>query len=838
VRASIGEPIAKPAGMAGWLFHVQRRNYAMKTINSLISVIVLIVILVIPQRNVSAADLLTWENRQDMPTARYSMGAAVSNNKIYVIGGDNWSCTPLTNVEEYDPETNTWSIRASMPTGRWSLEVASGQDGKIYAIGGVGGPCGSDILDEVEVYDPSTDSWETRTSMPTLRVRFGMAAATNGKIYVFGGEDSTTWFATVEEYDPATDSWTRKSDMPYPNKSMAVTAASNGKIYLLGGDAIAEALLEYDPETDSWTSRATAPTSRYGVKISQGSDGRIYAIGGVSLSDEFLSTVESYDPLTDTWRSETGLQKPRSGHVVVTVDQFIYAIGGGWRDPDGNFGPINSVEAGTVTPRPAVIWYVTTTGDDNNECLSPATPCTTINGAINKAVGGDIIKVAVGTYTGNGSDVVLIKKDILLSGGWDLAFTIQNDRSTLDGQGERRGLQVLNSTAVVDRFIVQNGFSESQGGGIHNYSGELTLSNSIISGNVSKWMGGGIFNYGTLTINNTSIIGNSAGDWCCGGGGGGGGIQNYSGVITLNNSTVSGNVILGGFSGSGIAAFPGKVILNNSTVSNNTGGSGEGIYTFVGSIILNNSTISGNESYGARNQAGNVTLQNTILAGNGTDGDCYNDPSYSGTVISQGYNLIGKAENCTLTNTDLISVDPLLGAFLPEQGYYPLLPGSPAIDAGNPSGCIDQNGNLLVTDQRGVSRPQDGNGDGIATCDMGAYEFVSPVIYIKIDIKPGSNTNPINLGAKGVIPVAVLTTREFNAATLDSTTVLFAGASPLRWSKQDVDYDRDMDLLFHFDVRSLQLTKSSVEATLTGTTFDGRQVKGADKVKIVPVSYP
>jgi N-acetylneuraminic acid mutarotase/PKD repeat protein len=325
----------------------------MKTINSLISVIVLIVMLASPQMNVSAADVLTWENRQDMPTARYSMGAAVSNNKIYVIGGDKWSCTPLTNVEEYDPGTNTWSIREDMPTGRWSLGVATGQDGKIFAMGGVGGSCGSDILDEVEVYDPSTDSWETRTSMPTLRARFGMAAATNGKIYVFGGEDSNTWFSTVEEYDPATDTWTRKGDMPYPNKSMAVTAANNGKIYLLGGDAIAEALLEYDPETDSWASRATAPTSRYGVKISQGSDGRIYAIGGVSLSDEFLSTVESYDTLTDTWRSETGLQKPRSGHVAVSVDQFIYAIGGGWRDQDGNFGPISSVEAGTLIPIPA-----------------------------------------------------------------------------------------------------------------------------------------------------------------------------------------------------------------------------------------------------------------------------------------------------------------------------------------------------------------------------------------------------------------------------------------------------------------------------------------------------
>lgn len=112
-------------------------------------------------------------------------------------------------------------------------------------------------------------------------------------------------------------------------------------------------------------------------------------------------------------------------------------------------------------------------------------------------------------------------------------------------------------------------------------------------------------------------------------------------------------------------------------------------------------------------------------------------------------------------------------------------------------------------------------------------------LSIDIDIKPASNTNPINLGAKGVIPVAVLTTAGFKASDLDPATVLFAGASPLRWSKQDVDYDGDMDLLFHFDVKKLTLTNSSVEASLTGKTFDGTQVEGKDKVTVVPaISYP
>src|SRR3990172_6587865 len=62
-------------------------------------------------------------------------------------------------------------------------------------------------------------------------------------------------------------------------------------------------------------------------------------------------------------------------------------------------------------------------------------------------------------------------------------------------------------------------------------------------------------------------------------------------------------------------------------------------------------------------------------------------------------------------------------------------------------------------------------------------------IYIKIDIKPGSDPNSISLVSKGVVPVAVLTTDEFDAGNLDPASVVFAGASSLRLVQQDVDSD-------------------------------------------------
>jgi hypothetical protein len=105
---------------------------------------------------------------------------------------------------------------------------------------------------------------------------------------------------------------------------------------------------------------------------------------------------------------------------------------------------------------------------------------------------------------------------------------------------------------------------------------------------------------------------------------------------------------------------------------------------------------------------------------------------------------------------------------------------------------------------------------------------------VGIDIKPGSYPNSINLGSQGVVPVAVLTSTVFDALTVDPVTVLFAGASPLRWVGEDVDFDGDVDLLLHFRTQELQLDENSVKAPLTGSTLGGQTIEGIDTVTIVP----
>ncbi len=386
--------------------------------------------------------------------------------------------------------------------------------------------------------------------------------------------------------------------------------------------------------------------------------------------------------------------------------------------------------------RAAGPWYVSTTGNDDNDCLSPTTQCATINEPLKRPnfVAGDIILVAIGTYTGTGSEVVLIDKDVTLSGGWDETFTSQTGMSTIDGQNTRRGIYnagVPNMNYVyitMSYFHIMNGngsINGGYGGGIFNQSGMLTFNNSKVSGNSALDLGGGIFNAnsGTMMLTNITVNGNSAGL-------SGAGIANF-GTLTLNNSTISDNSMIGNGNNGGGITNEGTLTLTNSTVSGNKANYGGGIAN-SGTLTLNNSTVSGNTGIysggsfsggGIYSPGGITTLNNTIVSNNtaGNGPDCF------GTITSNGYNIIGNTSGCTVTPGigDQFDADPMLNTFLSEQGYYPLLLGSPAIDTGDNSTCLN-------IDQRGVNRPQ-----GIA-CDIGAYEYTTPGPAASLSVVNGS----------------------------------------------------------------------------------------------------
>ena len=300
------------------------------------------------------------------------------------------------------------------------------------------------------------------------------------------------------------------------------------------------------------------------------------------------------------------------------------------------------------------VTHTVTKTDDTNDgvCNSDCS----LREAIAMASPGDTIGIPMGIYTLTHGSRLRINKKLTLRGSGATSTVVQ--AATEPGVGSFGVFFVGTSgEAAISNVTIRNGNEVADA-----------------SGACCKW-GGGINNSGTLTLTNSTVTDNNAVY--------GGGLRN-DGTLTLINSTISANA------------------------ANVEGG---GIYnTRDGTLALTNTTVSGNradDGGGILNAAGIVFVRNTIIALNPTGGDC------SGTVSSQGHNLDGD-NTCNLMHpADIPGVDPLLGPLQDNSGpsfTHALLPGSPAIDAGDDTVAPE-------TDQRGTRRPL-----GLAS-DIGAFEF-------------------------------------------------------------------------------------------------------------------
>lgn len=265
----------------------------------------------------------SWTSKTPMHQARGGLGVAVVNGKIYAIGGStktgapqNYSGGFVGTNEEYDPETDTWTLKAPMPTPRsnFRLEVVHN---KIYCIGGL--THNGSVTHAIEVYDPSTDTWETIAPFPTPRESF-TTVVYNDRIYVIGGiagrdlakELLGAYTGATEVYDPALDTWETKASMlnaRFPETCVVI----NGKIYVISGSTTyAESIsvtAVYDEDTNSWTNKAPMPVVKHGASATMGD--KIYFIGGSYEDGVYVTLLQIYDPLTNTWSK--GASPPQGG---------------------------------------------------------------------------------------------------------------------------------------------------------------------------------------------------------------------------------------------------------------------------------------------------------------------------------------------------------------------------------------------------------------------------------------------------------------------------------------------------------------------------------------------
>jgi CSLREA domain-containing protein len=351
--------------------------------------------------------------------------------------------------------------------------------------------------------------------------------------------------------------------------------------------------------------------------------------------------------------------------------------------------------------------------------------------------------------------------------------------SNADG-GDGGGVYVAAGAVLVGSgFFVEQ--SEAGHGG-----GALSPPPSFAGGR-----GGAIANAGTVDLSLFWFQNNRGGDGGDpqGPGGDGGALANLSGgSLRLDNGTLSSNA-----SGDGAAFFPpamgadgrggaifcaGDCTLNDVTISGNTigdstngnAGTGGGLHVAGGTARLRNVTVAENTANGAgggiARSAGTIRPRNSLFAQNSGAGspDC---SSATAGVVSEGRNLIRINAGCgnSFTGTDqegtaAMPLEPLLQP-LASNGFpietHGLGAGSPAIDRGEPTGCLGWNPSgasdfLFTTDARLFPRPTDGDGDTVATCDVGAFEAeaVAPVQHLLTVVATGSGVGAVSSTPAGI----------------------------------------------------------------------------------------
>ncbi|MDI6841145.1 MAG: FlgD immunoglobulin-like domain containing protein [bacterium] len=180
----------------------------------------------------------TWARKVPMPTRRAYMGAAVVNDKMYVIGGGREASVTLTTNEEYDPSTSTWTTKAPMTKKRRGVAVAA-VNNRVYAIGGSYMDENGEIryLDINEEYNPETNTWATKTPMPTKRSTDCVTAPRlpGGplKIHVIGGVNDTAYLGTNEEYTPDIYGVDEISPAIYANELSVIPSVGTGEFKIM-----------------------------------------------------------------------------------------------------------------------------------------------------------------------------------------------------------------------------------------------------------------------------------------------------------------------------------------------------------------------------------------------------------------------------------------------------------------------------------------------------------------------------------------------------------------------------------------------------------------------------
>lgn len=289
---------------------------------------------------------LSWVAVSPLPGPRSNLAAVqTSDGQLWAIGGYSKNATPaqLSDVDTYDPFSDTWTAQASLKKGRDSLSAAALANGAVAAGGGYVDVTG--VADNtVEYYDPVAKTW----TLGSHQLGQGRSAAAmtvqNGALLIIGGERNNsvpvTSIATVEsEATPGVaGTWAFRTPMNRGLELFAAVTHAND-VFVTGGTDTADSS-QWEPlmsiqvggqiggggwYDSSWMLHA----GRHGHAAAVGSDGRIYVVGGNVSPGVVTGTAETLDVTVGRWIPMTATLRARDRlAAAVGPDGRIYAIGG------------------------------------------------------------------------------------------------------------------------------------------------------------------------------------------------------------------------------------------------------------------------------------------------------------------------------------------------------------------------------------------------------------------------------------------------------------------------------------------------------------------------------
>lgn len=293
-----------------------------------------------------------------------------------------------------------------------------------------------------------------------------------------------------------------------------------------------------------------------------------------------------------------------------------------------------------------------------------------------------------------------------------------HDLTLANGNAATNGGAVYAAYAylVLDHVALIDSVAQKNGGGAAVYYGAVSVFDSLISGNRAATKGGGVYMIrDNLEIHDSTFTDNESLGTTSGSGGGALYLDDLFSDLRLVNTTISANRAVSRAGGIYLNEV-GRARMNHVSVVGNTFG-GEWDTSVVGGLLVSGWNV-------------DTAVSNSVLAGNHAAGHPENaaDCGMVGAGSTQNplatnRNLVQAPGSCSFpASNNLTGLDPLLSPLGLHDSRLPVhvpLTASPLVDAGADDNCAP-------FDARGVERPQDGDGDGVARCDIGAVEVTLP----------------------------------------------------------------------------------------------------------------